>query len=270
MARRQIPVHAFGESKSQTEWLTDPRCVVDALTLQRRLRLGWDPERAITTELAPYEWRATPKGVLLWSAYGEEKSLYQWARDPRCQVSPTALKARVRKGMPLEDALTKAVPKYVAFGETKSVDEWVADPRCNVTPSLLRQRLSDGWDCESALSKPSRPTHYRKPLIEVFGEHKTLAEWVADPRCPYTLSGVITRLKSGLCAAEAIAGDRRSGPWRKRSSYWQTLYRAHGVEKPLLEWVSDARFEVVVATFMRRVAAGVAPEVAMRKRSRAR
>lgn len=70
MKERQVPIQAFGESKSQTEWLADTRCVVDSLTLRRRLVRGWDPERAIATEVAPYERRKAPKGVQLWALDG--------------------------------------------------------------------------------------------------------------------------------------------------------------------------------------------------------
>ena len=39
---------AFGETKSYGYWSTDERCVVTHGTLNRRLLLGWKPERALT------------------------------------------------------------------------------------------------------------------------------------------------------------------------------------------------------------------------------
>jgi hypothetical protein len=42
-------IEAFGESKSVTEWVNDPRCQAGSVkTLWNRVNLGWPPERAIT------------------------------------------------------------------------------------------------------------------------------------------------------------------------------------------------------------------------------
>ncbi|MHB9024907.1 MAG: hypothetical protein ACYC7E_12150 [Armatimonadota bacterium] len=45
----RIILTAFGESKPQTEWLRDPRCVVQLGTLVDRLRHGWDTQTALST-----------------------------------------------------------------------------------------------------------------------------------------------------------------------------------------------------------------------------
>ena len=43
-------VVAFGETKSITEWMKDPRCVVAKMqTLWKRINDGWSPEKALTT-----------------------------------------------------------------------------------------------------------------------------------------------------------------------------------------------------------------------------
>jgi hypothetical protein len=47
------PVSAFGCTKSAVEWIQDPRCEVNLKTLYGRLRMDWDPERAITTPPTP-------------------------------------------------------------------------------------------------------------------------------------------------------------------------------------------------------------------------
>lgn len=65
-----------------------PRCAGDAQTLQRCLRLGWVPERAIAIEVA-HSRRVAPKGVVPWAIDGEDKSLYQWAHEPQRQVIHT-------------------------------------------------------------------------------------------------------------------------------------------------------------------------------------
>jgi hypothetical protein len=47
--RKNRKIEAFGEVKLLCEWLEDPRCIVNESTLRVRLKLGWEPERAIVT-----------------------------------------------------------------------------------------------------------------------------------------------------------------------------------------------------------------------------
>lgn len=46
--RRTKMVTAFSETKPQTEWADDVRCVVSYRCLVKRLKIGWNPEKAIT------------------------------------------------------------------------------------------------------------------------------------------------------------------------------------------------------------------------------
>lgn len=103
---KRVPCHiltAYGETKLEVEWVADSRCVVKQSTLRERIRLGWDPEKAITEPLGtrPHMSRATL------TAYGETKTLGQWVSDPRCQVGYEALRGRVRRGVLGEGALSK-------------------------------------------------------------------------------------------------------------------------------------------------------------------
>ena len=41
-------LNAFGEQKTLSQWVDDKRCRVEYATLQKRLRLGWDSEDALT------------------------------------------------------------------------------------------------------------------------------------------------------------------------------------------------------------------------------
>lgn len=47
--RRNRNVEAFGETKCVSEWSRDPRCEVSLVTLNTRLRRGWDFLAALTT-----------------------------------------------------------------------------------------------------------------------------------------------------------------------------------------------------------------------------
>lgn len=42
-------ISAFGETKTQSEWLEDERCVVKVDGLRDRLRMGWEPEKALSS-----------------------------------------------------------------------------------------------------------------------------------------------------------------------------------------------------------------------------
>lgn len=48
---RAIFLTAWGESKHMAEWVEDPRCQVTYAVLKERIKLGWKPERAISTPL---------------------------------------------------------------------------------------------------------------------------------------------------------------------------------------------------------------------------
>lgn len=40
---------AFGESKTRSEWCQDARCIVCLVCFSNRLRMGWTPEKSLTT-----------------------------------------------------------------------------------------------------------------------------------------------------------------------------------------------------------------------------
>lgn len=42
-------ITAWEETKSMSNWLEDPRCKVCRSTLQFRIKLGWDIERALSS-----------------------------------------------------------------------------------------------------------------------------------------------------------------------------------------------------------------------------
>ena len=89
-------------------------------------------------------------------AFGESKSINEWARDPRCVVKKTRLAVRLDSGMQPEEAITR--PRYAtyrAFGEFKKLEEWAKDPRCLIGYHGLRKRLAAGMDLETAMGKPS-------------------------------------------------------------------------------------------------------------------
>jgi len=87
-----VTLTAFGETKTLADWSRDPRCPVSYFSLRRRVQAstGEDAEEIIMAHPA----RRPPSGGL--TAFGETKSLADWARDPRCPVSYYGLRHRVR------------------------------------------------------------------------------------------------------------------------------------------------------------------------------
>lgn len=109
--RDTIWLTAFGEEMPLNVWADDPRSRVDRITLQNRVvKLGWDPEEALT---------APPGSIEPWiihsvEAFGEAKSLAEWARDPRCRVDYNTLYRRIvqyGRPWPAERAITTPASK---------------------------------------------------------------------------------------------------------------------------------------------------------------
>jgi len=100
-ARRLIL--AFGERKGLTAWSRDPRCKVCASTISDRLAKGDTAESAIAT---PRENSGGSDMVYTeLKAFGETRGITDWTRDPRCRVSNTGIKGRLRRGWTVEEAL---------------------------------------------------------------------------------------------------------------------------------------------------------------------
>lgn len=104
-------------------------------------------------------------------AFGEVKTVAEWARDPRFEQPAGRLAYRIAQGWDPDRALTQASTPpeerrpasderrdrmIEAFGETKRVAEWVRDPRCAAKAPTLLWRLDKGWPAEEALTKSVR------------------------------------------------------------------------------------------------------------------
>jgi hypothetical protein len=88
-------------------------------------------------------------------AFGERKTVAEWAQDPRCEVAYATLHQRLyQQGWDLEKSL-KAVTHVTltAWGETKTLKEWVADSRCTTPERTLRNRIKSGESPEIAMTR---------------------------------------------------------------------------------------------------------------------
>ena len=268
-------VEAFGERKSVAEWARDPRCVVSERTLRARLRRGARGEEAITkAPFAPATVRQA-KGEL-WTAFGRSLTVRQWTEDPRCNMKPRALRARLESGMDPETAITKPPAphkhEHTAFGVTKSIVEWSRDERCAVPLGTLCQRLERGWSFLRALvespispgnprtARTKQPRKARRVLpdgdtpLEAFGERRTLREWADDPRCQVPYSRLRMRLRDSWSLEDAVEFQPAVG---------NRNVEAFGESKSLYAWEKDPRCQVTHKTLRYRMARGESLEEAL-------
>lgn len=136
----------------------------------------------------------------------ETKTLAEWSRDPRCEVSEAAFYKRIYDGAKLPDAFIKnEIKTIVIFNEQKTINDWSHDTRCAVSVKIFRDRLGKGWDPEKALTT----TKVDVKKYEAFGESKTLSEWAVDERCPISFTGLKDRIYRGMTFLEAITTPKQ-------------------------------------------------------------
>lgn len=93
----------LGETKTLVEWSEDARCKFSYQVLVNRLHSGWGVEEVFGTPL-----RVRQDYTIYSEAFGERKTLGEWAKDARCSVTYNKLYDRVvRNGWALERAMTQ-------------------------------------------------------------------------------------------------------------------------------------------------------------------
>lgn len=155
--------------------------------------------------------------------------LFLARRDPAGPYSPENCTF-----LPGAEAVTHQNPPKVfskpkilvtAFGETKSLRDWARDKRCQVTKAGLRDRLRNGSHPESAITDPPVSQGYNgswNHLITAFGEEKSLAAWLRDPRCQVRSDWtIVERIQLGATPEKAISTP--SFRWRRRSGSKSTV-----------------------------------------------
>jgi hypothetical protein len=96
-------IEAFGETKSVIEWCEDPRVVVVPNVFLRRIQHGWSAESSLTTPVSSSRGKRDGN-AMQYEAFGEQKTLRDWAQDERCQVSEMTLRKNIQAGMEMVQA----------------------------------------------------------------------------------------------------------------------------------------------------------------------
>lgn len=100
---------------------------------------------------------------------------------------------------------------------------------------MLRKRLDQGMSPEDALSTKSSKS--RKPdrsPLEAWGESRSAADWLRDPRCSVSQSTLWMRIESGWSVEDALSTPPAPVSESK-------TYKAFGEVKSLWGWVKDDR-----------------------------
>lgn len=94
------------------------------------------------------------------AAWGESKTISQWAADPRASVAIHTIYQRIHVLGWAAEAAIERPRRYestaiVAWGETLSPTEWTADRRCRgASGPLISLRIKRGWAPEEAIATP--------------------------------------------------------------------------------------------------------------------
>lgn len=156
-------------------------------------------------------------------AFGLRKTLMEWSQDERCVVDHFTLRARLKSGRSLEEAMAeKPQPRtgpIAAFGEVKGAETWARDSRAKVCGETIRRRISEGMDAETAITLPPEVDVL---MVKAFGETKTASAWSTDPRCAVSNVTLLKRLRQGIQPEQAITEAGRSRWRRQKHRFWIT------------------------------------------------
>jgi len=248
---RKNLITIFGETKSVLEWGEDPRCLVSRNGFSKRLKAGWDPEKALATPPAkPGNKKTHPTGTTIEALKNPEilvgKTIAQVAEEVGCSWQAARSAFRQHEVEPVE-AVRVWTKQIIRDGKT--IDELCEGG--DVPADVAMTRIWGGWDIDRALTYPYHP---RNPWV-AFGETKTFEEWIDDPRCLGTHKSVKYRIEMGMSLEEALQIPVLEYP---------TL-TAFGETKTLGDWVKDDRcVPRLTSTLKRRTGEmGMTPEEAI-------
>jgi hypothetical protein len=189
-------------------------------------------------------------------AFGERKTLKEWAQDSRCPVTLAGLTYRVHKrGMSVREAFAvrhhpAAKHWRRAFGETKPLAEWSRDPRCPVSQRCLYMRvLKQGLTVEQAFMRGpvdmERVKPHRLRSVTAFGETKTAGKWADDPRAKASAGLIVARMRRGYTPEDAITKTPAELTAIKTlGKAGKHFHEAFGELKTLGAWFRDPRCKV--------------------------
>lgn len=176
---------AFGETKTKSQWLRDPRCIIKSARFHIRIDRGENPEAVMT--------RSVPRADSIQCKRGHLRIPENRMPSGCCIICATLMSAARRARARTRDTVTPHRDKlpekrYItAFGETRRLMDWANDPRCVVGHATLDHRYRRQWTGEAILTTPIRPqalkaaTHCLKG--HEFTPENTMVELSGARRC---------------------------------------------------------------------------------------
>ena len=229
--RNTVYVDVNGESvaacKIANESGSDPRLV------SRRLRDGWDVDKAISTQKILREVTIT--------AFGETRSLSDWSETSGIPTS--VIRKRISElGWNPEEAVTSDVRPTVALnppekkfkitdivefdGQKVSLKDLAE--RHQLSRANILQRLNRGWDLETTLKTPVNKCHNDYEIqLEYNGCVKPLSDWARELKIDAQI--IRDRLSSGWSTERALSE-------KPKSFDKLPLVTAFGETKTVKEW----------------------------------
>ncbi|MFD4123953.1 hypothetical protein ACFXKK_02485 [Streptomyces globisporus] len=169
------------------------------------------------------------------TAFGESKTLREWAADERCAITREALRTRLALGWKPADAITtprhdKPDLTYTHAGRTLSLRGWAE--QSGIKYHTLYSRLHrSGMTFVEALEKGSDGPHFNLP-VTAFGETRLLSHWAVDPRAGCAYATIRRRLAQGWYPEQAISEE----PQQRSTLGAGVPYQAFGLSMGLEDW----------------------------------
>jgi len=179
-----------------------------------------------------YDWEKT-RGTI--TAFGQHKTLYEWARDARCVVKRETLRCRLALGWAPEDAITRAKHdkpslEFTHNGRTLTLRGW-ADQSGISYHTLYGRINSRGMTFADALAKGADGPQCTV-LVTAFGETKPLHQWGVDPRANCTAQTIRKRIRAGWNPEQAITEEPDHRPNLGKG----VPFDAFGIRMGLEDW----------------------------------
>lgn len=160
---------------------------------------GYSPENCIWATRATQRRNTRTNRLIIFN--GQTKCLMDWANELGMEYK--TLEGRIKKGWPLEKALTTPTEqysnRYVTYdGRTRPLFQWAKE--FGIPGDILSSRLMRGWPVEEALTRPLRKSPTKTLTYE--GITLTIKEWAK--RVGIHRSTLIERLRHGWPVKDAL------------------------------------------------------------------
>lgn len=230
------------------------------------------------------------------TAFGETKSISEWARGRRAVVNAQTIRDRVRHGVSPEDAISA---KQVTYGKASKSRryrriDWkrvqklrdlpateIARRLGNAPTAILRGLKDRGW-----LERPI-PIRELKHGEQLYNVWDNMRQRQGAPGWPTFVAFHAWALKSGYAPGLHLTRPNRAKAAGPRNAVWlpvsesltfrrpltashkpMRLIRAFGERKGATEWANDPRCVVTVTGLLARLDRGMKPQDAITKRKR--